>query len=313
MELDRPFRGSEAVARGEVSKGRLRGPGFVSLGRDVHVAVGVPLDHEARARAAMLRHAGAVVTGVAGAVLWGAGEAVTDVGCGDVPTEVLVTGATVRSRGGLDVGRAGLAADEIVEWPDPPGPALRLTSPARTILEVTRRLPTVDAVVVADALARRCGVSGSDVRALADRHGGERGVARARAVATLMDAGSDTPRRTRVRLGVLLARLPPPTVDLLVRAPGTGFVVGALDLGWPATRSGVLLDRHPEVAWMCGEGLVARGWEVVGLGGQGEHTVEHVVERIAALVARVDRLRWRDLPDLRGRFPRRPTAPRTFG
>jgi hypothetical protein len=37
------------------------------------------------------------------------------------------------------------------------------------------------------------------------------------------------------------------------------------------------------------------------------------VERIAALVARVDRLRWRDLPDLRGRFPRRPTAPRTFG
>jgi hypothetical protein len=64
---------------------------------------------------------------------------------------------------------------------------------------------------------------------------------------------------------------------------------------------------------MCGEGLVARGWEVVGLGGQGEHTVEHVVERIAALVARVDRLRWRDLPDLRGRFPRRPTAPRTFG
>jgi hypothetical protein len=42
---------------------------------------------------------------------------------------------------------------------------LRITSP---VGELARRLPTVDAVVVADALARRCGLLPADVVALAD-------------------------------------------------------------------------------------------------------------------------------------------------
>jgi hypothetical protein len=312
MELERPFRGSEAVARGEITVGRLRGPGFVPLGPDVYVAAGVPVDQVATARAAMLRHPGGAVTGTAAATLLGAGEAVADVGRTDAPTEVLGPGAGVRSRGGLDVRRADLAPDEVVEWPDGLTTTLRLTSPARTILEVARRLPTVDAVVVADALARRCGILPAGVVTLADRRAGERGMARVRAAAALMCPRSDTPRRTRVRLGVLLARLPAPEVDVLVRRPATGEVLGALDLAWPRKRAGVLVDRHPEVAWACGEDLLARGWEVVSLGGQGEHTVDHVVERVVALLARVDRLRWLDLPDLRGRFPRRPTTPRVF-
>jgi hypothetical protein len=74
----------------------------------------------------------------------------------------------------------------------------------------------------------------------------------------------------------------------------------------------VLIDRHPEVAWACAEDLIAHGWEVVSLGVQGEQPVERVVERIAAFLAHVDRVRWRDLPDIRRRFPRRPTAPRVF-
>jgi hypothetical protein len=311
MDSERPFRGSEAVARGEITVGRLRGPGFVSLGPDVYVAAGVPVDQLATARAAMLRYPDGAVTGTAAAALFGADEAVADVGRRGAATEVLVPGAGIRSRGGLDVRRADLAPDEVVDWPDGPT-MLRLTSPARTIVEVARRLPTMDAVVVADALARRCGILPAGVVALADRHVGERGMARVRAAAALMCPRSDTPRRTRVRLGVLLARLPAPEVDVLVRRPATGEVLGALDLAWPRKRAGVLVDRHPEVAWACGEDLLARGWEVVSLGGQGEHTVEHVVERVVALVARVDRLRWLDLPDLRGRFPRRPTAPRVF-
>jgi hypothetical protein len=91
-----------------------------------------------------------------------------------------------------------------------------------------------------------------------------------------------------------------------------GGAVGALDLAWPGTYSGVLIDRHPEIAWACGEQLLAHGWEVVSLGAQGEQSVEHVVERVVAFLAHVDRVRWRDLPDIRRRFPRRPTAPRVF-
>lgn len=310
MERDRPFRGSEAVARGEVSRGRLRGPGFVPLGPDVYVGADVPIDQVVMARAAMLRHPDGVVSGTAAAVLWGAGEAVEDVGRAAATTPVLVPGAGIRSRGGLDVRRADLAPDEVVEWPDGPG-SLRLTSPARTIMEVARSLPTVEAVVVADALARRCGVLASDVVALADQHTGERGLARVRAAAALICPGSDTPRRTRVRLGVLLAQLPPPAVDVVARWED-GTAVGALDLAWPERRGGVLLDRHPEVAWACGQELLEQGWEVVTLGAQGEHTVEHVVERIAAFLLRLDRLRWLDVPDMRGRLPRRPAPPRVF-
>lgn len=317
MELDRPFRGSEAIARGEITKGRLRGPGFTSLGHDVYVRTGVPVDQVTLARVAMLTHPDGAVTGLAAAVLWGAGLAVADVDASlpDAPgtTEVLVRGPGVRSRGALDVRRADLPDDEVVTWRDgADGRVLRLTSPARTVLEVARRLPTVDAVVVADALARRSGLGAADVVALADRHTGERGVARVRAAAALIDPRADTPRRTRVRLGVLAARLPPPLVDAIATRVGTGETVGALDLAWTETRSGVLVDRHPQQARLCSEELRAHGWEVASVGRQGEQPVAEVVDDVATFLARVDRRRWRDVPDLRGRFPRRPAVPRLF-
>ncbi|MFC5138756.1 hypothetical protein ACFPK1_10980 [Actinomycetospora rhizophila] len=307
------------MARGEISKGALRGTGFVSLGHDVYQAASAPVDQVTLARAALLRHPDGAVTGLAAAVLWGAGTAVADVDATladtDVPagaTEVLVSGAGARSRGSVDVRRAELAEDEVVTWRDGADGTLRLTSPARTVLEVARRLPTVEAVVVADALARRTGVTAADVVALADRHTGERGIARVRAVASLMDPRADSPRRTRVRLGVLLARLPSPTVDAVVARSATGETVGALDLGWPATSSGVLVDRHPAQARLCAEELLAHGWQVVSLGREGEQPVAEVVADVATFLARVDRLRWRDLPDLRGRYPRRPAAPRVW-
>ncbi|MDF2977310.1 MAG: hypothetical protein K0S40_2038 [Actinomycetospora sp.] len=313
MRLDRPFRGSAAVARGELTEWRLRGREFVALGPDVYVAACVPVDQLLMARAAMLRHPEGAITGAAAATLWGAGEAVADARRVGAPTEILVPGAGIRSRGGLEVRRAALDPDEVTVWPDgPESPPLRLTSPARTFVEVARRLATVDAVVVGDALARRCGLTPTDVVALADRRSGERGMARVRAAAALVHPGADTPRRTRTRLGVLLTRLPPPLVDVIATRRADEAAVGALDLAWPATSSGVLLDRHPEVARACAEDLIAHGWEVVSLGAQGEQPVERVVERITAFLAHVDRVRWRDLPDIRRRFPRRPTAPRVF-
>ncbi|MDD7935168.1 hypothetical protein [Actinomycetospora straminea] len=280
------------------------------------MAAGTPVDRVTLARAAMLRHPDGTVTGTAAAVLWGAGAAVADAGTTtEIPerTEVLVPGAGTRSRGALDVRRAELPEDEVVTWPDGgDGAVLRLTSPGRTVLEVARRLPTVEAVVVADALARRYGLRTADVVALADRHTGERGMARVRAAAALMDPGADTPRRTRVRLGVLSARLPAPLIGAVVTAATTEEVVGELDLAWPDRRGGVLVDRAPDDAWARAGALLDHGWEVVSLGAGGEHPVAHVVERVVAFSARLDRLRWRDVPDMRGRYPRRPVAPRLW-
>lgn len=316
MDLERPFRGSEAVGRGLLTRGRLRGAGFVPLGHDVYVSAGTAVDQVTLARAAMLRHPDGTLTGPAAAVLWGAGAAVADVTTTTELsglTEVLVPGAGIRSRGDLDVRRAALPQDEVVTWPDgSDGAVLRLTSPARTVLEVARRLPTVEAVVVADALARRCGVGGADVVALADRHTGERGMARVRAAAALMNPRTDTPRRTRVRLGVLSARLPTPMVGAVVTVAATEEVVAELDLAWPGTRGGVLVDRDPADGWSRAGALLDHGWEVVSLGAGGEQPVAQVVERIVAFSARLDRLRWRDVPDMRGRLPRRPSAPRLW-
>ncbi|MHC1562691.1 hypothetical protein ACR9E3_27320 [Actinomycetospora sp. C-140] len=304
MELDRPFRGSEARARGLVRKRDLAGPHFVPLGPDVYVAAGVPLDQRTTARTAMVRHLDGAITGTAAALLYGVEEAVADVGRAGAATEVLVPTSGTRSRAGLDVREAALAIDEVVEQPDGAGhPPLRLTSPARTVLEVARRLPTVEAVVVGDALAGRTGFGARELVALADRHTGERGMARVRAVAALLEPWSDTPRRTRVRLGVLLARLPPPMV-----AWGD-----ALDLAWPATRSGVLVDRGEDESLARAGHLIAGGWQIARFGAEPAHSVEHIVESIAVLLARVDRRLGRDLPDMRGRFPPRPRAPRVYG
>ncbi|GLZ44499.1 hypothetical protein Acsp06_06840 [Actinomycetospora sp. NBRC 106375] len=124
-----------------------------------------------------------------------------------------------------------------------------------------------------------------------------------RAAAALLDPWSDTPRRTRVRLGVLLARLPPPMV-----AGGD-----ALDLAWPATRAGVLVDRGKDESLARAGHLIAGGWQIARFGAEPGHSVEHIVESLAVLLARVDRRLWRVLPDMRGRYRRRPRAPRVFG
>ncbi|WP_433025002.1 hypothetical protein [Actinomycetospora sp. CA-053990] len=301
------------MARGDLTKGWLRGPGFVPLAPDVYVPSDVLVDQVTMARVAMLRHPEGTIAGTTAALFHGAIDAVVDVGRGGAPTEVLVPASGTRSLAGLRVRCTDLPGDEVVEWPDgTDGAVLRLTSPARTLVEVARALPTVEAVVVGDALARRCGVTPAEVVELADRHTGERGMARVRAAAALMHPGSDTPRRTRVRLGVLRARLPPPLVDVVVTRAEGSAAVGSLDLSWPERSCGVLVDRHPDVAWACAEELLAHGWEVASIGRQGEQAVDEVVEDIATFLARVDRLRWRDLPDMRGRFPRRPSAPKVF-
>jgi hypothetical protein len=42
--FDSPFRGSDALATGLLTRGRLRGPGFRRLFDDVYVAADVPVD-----------------------------------------------------------------------------------------------------------------------------------------------------------------------------------------------------------------------------------------------------------------------------
>src|SRR5690349_24827211 len=86
-DLNGPFRGSEAVARGLLTRALLRGPRFRRLFPDVYVPADLEPDLALRARAAGLLVAGCgAVAGYAAAELWGASCAPSD-----EPAHVLLT------------------------------------------------------------------------------------------------------------------------------------------------------------------------------------------------------------------------------
>src|SRR3954467_1649255 len=70
----RPFRGSVAVAGGQVTKAVLRGPRFVRLFPDVYVSAGAEVDHRLLSLAAfeLVAGAGGVLAGLSAATVLGA-------------------------------------------------------------------------------------------------------------------------------------------------------------------------------------------------------------------------------------------------
>lgn len=69
----KPFRGSDAIASGILTKGRLGGSGWRRLFRDVYVNSSVPVTHLLRMEgAALLLKPGAAFSGRSAALLWGA-------------------------------------------------------------------------------------------------------------------------------------------------------------------------------------------------------------------------------------------------
>ena len=144
-----PFRASEAIAAGRISRGRVAGPGVERLFPDVHAAgdqVADRTDLAGRAREAALYVTGppAVIGGYAAAELHGAS-------CGPktAPVDLVVGRRRVRPRPGLRIHQDVLAPDEVVEIGD-----LLVTSPLRTAWDLVRRLDGLEAVVALDALAR---------------------------------------------------------------------------------------------------------------------------------------------------------------
>ena len=109
MDVTPAFRGSEAIASGRLTRGQLRGPGYLSLFRDVYVRAGQRLDLEARSRASTLfLPSGGALAGHSAAALWRAGCSPAE-----ADVEFAVPGGTVRAQPGLVVHRGALNADEV--------------------------------------------------------------------------------------------------------------------------------------------------------------------------------------------------------
>lgn len=108
---------------------------------------------------------------------------------------------------------------------------MAVTTPQRTAFDLGRYLPRDTAVAHLDALARATGLTANDVRPLAVRYKGTRGVRKFRAAIDLMDAGAHSPQETKLRLLFIDAGFPRPQTQIPV-LDDDGYAFAFLDMGW---------------------------------------------------------------------------------
>ncbi len=218
-----PFRASEAVASGRITRGRLAGPSTTRLYPDVHQlteSVAGPDDLIGRTREAVLYVRGEppVVGGYAAAELHGA-----DIAPRGTPVELIVGPRRVRPRPGLTIRRDVLDADDVVAIGD-----LLVTTPERTAWDLVRRLGFTDGVVALDALAR---VGRFDPGDLSGRPSRARGSRRVAPAVDASDPRSGSRPETVMRLNMAEFGMPTPTPQLEVRDAQDLFVA-YVDFGW---------------------------------------------------------------------------------
>ena len=119
-----------------------------------------------------------------------------------------------------------VAGDEI-EMVD----GVRVTTPARTALDIACRYPLGEAVAAIDALARVTRLKVADVELLAERYKGRRGIRNARKVLDLVDPGAESPKETWLRLLVIRHGFPRPQTQISIYNE-YGVRIARPDLGW---------------------------------------------------------------------------------
>lgn len=268
------FIGSEALATGELTPYALRSR-FVAVYPDVYVGKNVEMTARLRARAGWLwsRRRG-VLAGLSASALHGAkwidprlAELLHD-------NRRPPTGIRTYSN------RAGEDEVGVID-------GMRVTTPARTALDLACRYPVDSAVTAIDSLARATRLKLGDVDLLAGRYAGRRGMRRARLSLGLVDPGAESPRETWLRLLLIRAGFGPlrtqiPVYDVF------GALVAVLDMGWEDIRVAAEYDGdHHRMNRRQFNGDIRRmealndlGWRVVRV--TAEDTVGGIIGRVAA-------------------------------
>jgi hypothetical protein len=229
----RPFTAAEAEAAG-VSRSSLRGSQWRNVFRGVWAHVDLPDSRELRfAAVRLVLPVGDFVCGLTTAWLYGIdvqdrrGELVW-MGCR--------TGRRLRTRSGCLVREITVDPSDL-QLVD----GVLMTTPLRTVFDCGRWLSLVEGVGVADAISHSGAITREALAAYAKSHRALRGVRRLDRVVDLMDARSESPMETRVRVLIVLAGLPRPEPQLVILDRGGGFVARA-DLGYEAQRFVVEYD-----------------------------------------------------------------------
>lgn len=115
---------------------------------------------------------------------------------------------------------------------------VQVTTHARTVFDIGRRVHTSRAVELIDVLLRNCSMS--EVREVASRHRGVRGTRRLMNVLSLADPGAESVQETRLRMCLVGAGLPRPETQIELCGPDGRTI--RLDMGWREQRVAAEFD-----------------------------------------------------------------------
>ncbi|MBJ7339374.1 DUF559 domain-containing protein [Mycolicibacterium sp.] len=247
-----PFLGTEALARGDVSR-RALASRYDRVYRDVYVPMGVEMTAADRAVAAWLWSGRqSTLMGLSAAAVYGSKWV--------DPTQP----AELHRRNGKPVAGILIHRDELSTDEVQSVAGISVSTPARTVFDLGRRRGRTLAVVRVDALAHATGVPASSVELLSRRHAGVRGMRQLRDVVELMDGGAESPQETRTRLLLVDAGLPRPRTQIVVDD-------WRIDMGWEEFKVGVEYDgvqhwtdprQHERDIDRLAE-LLERGWLII--------------------------------------------------
>ena len=238
-----PFTVYEARAA-TLGHARLRASDVTTAGRLLYLPTGWEFELRGLARALSAATPGAWISHITAAILLGLWLPPWYRGCRELHLSKPKALPPVR-RAGV-VGHTVLAFDdELMEWD-----GIRISTPARTWLDLVRVLPLEDLVAVGDQLVRqpRAGLEGRtepwtalpQLTAMLRRHPKLKGIVKARQALELIRQGSDSAPETFRRLALTDAGLPEPELQLRV-VPGDPYSPAA-DLGYRRHRIAIQYD-----------------------------------------------------------------------
>ena len=228
-----PFTVYEARAA-TLGNSRLRASDVTTAGRLLYLPTGWEFELRGLARALSAATPGAWISHITAAILLGLWLPSWYLGCRELHLSKPKTLPPVRREG--VVGHTVLAFDEeLMVWD-----GIRISTPARTWLDLARVLPLEDLVALGDQLVRqpRARLEGRaepwttlpQLKAMLTRHRKLQGIVKARQALELIRCGSDSAPETFLRLALADAGLPEPELQLQI-VPGDRYSPAA-DLGY---------------------------------------------------------------------------------
>jgi hypothetical protein len=259
LDISHPFTRSEALAAG-ISVNQLAGPRFARLFQGVYVSARVRVTPRLRAQAALKVTAdGAWVSHHTAGLLWGGWMPETS------ETHITVPDGITRTQ------RRGILAHCARSGVRPARRyGLLVSRPADVFLDLAEvRVDLVDLVVAGDSLLRTKLITEEDLIAVAEAWPGKGGKL-ARRAARLVRLGVDSAPESRLRMLLVLAGLPEPQVNLILRG-SNGEWRRRFDLSFPELKLLIEYDgrQHAEdsTQWsrdiLRREELERQGWRII--------------------------------------------------